>query len=103
NATRAGAAGGAAVGPCARTGAAWRRAWPELFLPVRAKCVVFAALIGVGEHLVGFIDLLELRLCSLIPRVDVGMVFARELAVRLLYVVRARALLDPQDLVVVFV
>ena len=52
--------------------------------PVGAELVVLLALLGVAEHLVGLVDLLELRLGGLVAGVHVGMVLAGELAVRLL-------------------
>ena len=39
--------------------------------PVGAELVVLAALLGIAEHLVGLVDLLELRLGRLVARVDV--------------------------------
>src|SRR5258705_1124539 len=76
-------------------------ALPEA-LPLRTDGVVALALLGIGEDLVGLVDLLEalLRLGFL---VDVRMVLARELAVRLLDLLGARILRDAECLVVVLV
>src|SRR5581483_1254351 len=52
--------------------------------PVRAELVVFAPLRRVPEHLVRFVDLLELRFSGLVPGVDVRMELARQLPERLL-------------------
>src|SRR5262249_38287322 len=70
-------------------------------LPVRAHLVVATALLGVGEHLVGLVDLLEARLGLAVAGVDVGMVLARELAVGGLDLLAARGLRDAERLVVV--
>ena len=56
----------------------------------RAEAVVLLALLGVGEHVVRRLHLLEALLRVLVARVRVGMVLARELAVRLLDLVVAR-------------
>src|SRR2546428_6826237 len=71
-------------------------------LPVRTHGVVALALGGIAEDLVGLVDLLEpaLRLRLL---VDVRVVLARELAVRLLDVLGGGVLSHPEDLVVVLV
>ncbi len=45
-------------------------------LPILAVFVVFLAVFGVAQHLVGFVDLLEFLLGVLIVGVDVGMVLA---------------------------
>src|SRR6266850_1950498 len=70
--------------------------------PVRAEAVEGCALFLVLERLVRLGDLLELLLRVRLLR-DVGMVFARELAVSLLDILVARAALDAQDLVIVLV
>jgi hypothetical protein len=71
-------------------------------LPLRTDGVVALALLGIGEDLVGLVDLLEalLRLRFL---VDVRVVLARELAVGLLDLLGARILRDAECLVVVLV
>ena len=69
--------------------------------PVRAELVVFLALVGIAEHLVRLVDLLELRLGGLVPRIHVGMKLAGELAERLLDLLLRRGLGDAERLVVV--
>src|SRR6185312_1349478 len=68
----------------------------------RAEAVVGGALFLVAQRLVGLGDFLELLLGVRFLR-DVGVVLARELAVRLLDVVFARGALDAEDLVVILV
>src|SRR5579883_2346974 len=67
-----------------------------------AEAVVLRAPLGVGEHLVGFADLLE-ALLRLAPRlgVPVGVPLERELAVGLLDLLLGRGTGDAQHLVVV--
>src|SRR5712691_5935460 len=69
---------------------------------VRAEAVEGGALFLVLERLVRLGDLLELLLGVRLLR-DVGMVFARELAVGFLDVLVARAALDAENLVIVLV
>src|SRR5581483_9522849 len=52
-------------------------------LPLVAVLVVLAALLGVEQHLLRGVDLLELRLGALVAGVHVRVVFAGEFAVRL--------------------
>ena len=49
---------------------------------VEAKLVVHLALLGVGKHLVRFLDLLELFFRGFVSRIEIRMVFARQLAIR---------------------
>src|SRR5205085_1997344 len=72
------------------------------FATPAAELVVGRALLGILERLVGLGDLLEFLLALRILR-DVGMVFLRELAIRLLDRIRARAALHPEDGVVILV
>ena len=80
--------------------------WP---LPPRPACengfsqraVVVLALVGVAEDVVRLRDLLEALLGLRVARVLVGVVLARELAVRLLDLVRRRLAVDAEHLVVV--
>jgi len=58
----------------------------------RAERVVLLALLGVREHVVGCLDLLEALLGGGVAGVAVGMVLAGELAVRLLDRVRGSVL-----------
>src|SRR5262249_1850637 len=69
--------------------------------PVRAELIVLAALLGVGEHLVGLVDLLEAGLGLLVALVHVRVVLPGELAVGGLDVRVARVLRDAENLVVV--
>ena len=68
----------------------------------RAERIVGRAFLGVAQHLVGFADLLEPRLGVLLFA-DVGVVLAREAAIRALDVVGRRIAGDAHDRVVVFV
>src|SRR5258706_186293 len=74
----------AAEGPaqgCPSRPPAWPAGCPGLFVhpPVRAELVVLLPLLRIPEHLVGFVDLLELRLGRLVRRVHVRVMLAREL------------------------
>src|SRR5438132_6325216 len=64
---------------------------------LQAELVVELALAGVGEDVVRDRDLLEALLGLVVPRVQVGVVLAGEPAVRLLYLVGARAPLDAEN------
>jgi len=68
-----------------------------------AVTVVGGALVGIGEHLVGFLRFLEFVLCAfaLVLRIAVRMVLHREFAVRFLDRVVFRVAIDAQNLVVV--
>src|SRR5581483_11979027 len=70
--------------------------------PVRADLVVPAALLGIGEDLVGLVDLLEAPL-GLRSSVDVRVVLPGQLPVRPLDLLGRRVLRDAEDLVVVLV
>src|ERR687895_644892 len=66
------------LGPCA---GCLLGALPLLVLPpARAELVVALALLGVAEHLVGLVELLEALLGLAIAGIDVGVVAARQLA-----------------------
>src|SRR6266508_4620845 len=65
----------------------------------RAERVVLLALVGVGEDVVGGLDLLEPLLGLLVARVLVGVVLADELAVGLLDLVLRRGLRDAEGVV----
>ena len=62
------------------TAPAGRRLLPPALLPVCAESVVPLALIGIAQHFVGFIDLLELRLRPFLVFGNVGVMLAGELA-----------------------
>ena len=68
---------------------------------VVAELVVLRPLLGVGQHLVGLVDLLELLLGGLVAGVHVRVVLLRQLAIGLLDGRLVRALLEAKDLVVV--
>ena len=57
-------------GPCSRL---------EI-VAVKAVLVVHLPLLGIGQNVVGFLQLLELFFRGLIPRIQVRVIFARELA-----------------------
>src|SRR5262245_20422132 len=79
-----------------------RRRADFLARPVLAELVVGAAVLGIGEGLVGLVELLEALLGVLLLR-NVGVVLLREFAVRLLDVVRRGAAGHLQGRVVVLV
>ena len=66
-----------------------------------AVLVVLRALIGVGEHLVGLVDLFELLLALLVAGVQVGVEFLRLFPVGFLYVVGTGALVDTKYLIII--
>src|SRR6266540_7048012 len=70
--------------------------------PLRTDRVVALALLGIGEDLVGLVDLLE-ALLSFGTLVDVRVMLPREAAVCLLDLLGARVLRDAEGLVVVLV
>src|SRR5215208_5280034 len=51
-------------------------------LPVLAESVVQFSLVGVGEHLVRFVDLLEALLRVLVARVEIRVMLSCQLAIR---------------------
>ena len=69
----------------------------DLILVRRAVLVVELALLVVGEYLVSFVELLELGLVA----ARVGVVLARELAKRLLYLIGGRRARNAQRFVVI--
>ena len=89
------------AGPRAgRPPAAWRR---EIGLPVRPELVVLLALVGVGEDLVGLVDLLEPPLGRGVTRLGIRVVLPGELAEGLLDLGLGRRPRNAQDRVVVLV
>ena len=64
-----------------------------------AAGVVALALLGVGQNVVGLLDLLEALLGRLVALVAVRVVLPRELPVGLLDLVRRGLLVDPEDVV----
>ena len=67
----------------------------------KAVLVVARLLVRVGQHLIGLADLLEALLAGLVARMQVGVVFLGELAVRLLDLVVRGALAQAEHLIVV--
>ena len=70
-------------------------------LPLVAVLVVLTPLVGVGEHLVGGVDLLEPLLGRLVAGVHVGVELAGEPAVGLAHLLLAGAALHAQDGIVI--
>ena len=66
-----------------------------------AEFVIQLAFLLVAQDIVGDRDILELILGVLVPRIDVGMIFARELAIGFADVVVGSATGDAEDLVVI--
>src|SRR2546428_356822 len=65
-------------------------------LPAVSVAVVFRALLGVAQHLVGAVNLLEALLGTLIARIYVRMMLARQLAIGLLDLFLGGAALKPK-------
>ena len=104
----AGAACGAAARPPMKSPNIWSKMSPEAAAAEKSKpphepaaaaallergvaeAVVGGALLVVLQDVVGLVDFLELGLGLLVARVAVGVILHRELAIRLLQVVRAR-------------
>ena len=76
-------------------------AGPASLVPVLAELFVAAALIGIGEHLVGLADLLELRLRLLVIGIDIRVVLAGQLAEGPLHRIGVGAPLQAQHLEVI--
>src|SRR5438128_2092391 len=70
-------------------------------LPALAVAVVLVALLGVAQHLVGAVDLLEALLGALIARIYVRMMLARQFAVGLLDLFLRSAPFESKHIVVV--
>src|SRR5664280_729846 len=79
------------------------RSCPGIVLPVGAQLVVLRPLRGVGEDLVGLVDLLEAALGVAVPGVPVRVVLPGQLPVRLLDLRGRGGLGDAQGLVIVLV
>ena len=69
--------------------------------PGEAELVIFLALIGIGQHLVGLVDLLELLLGLLVAGVHVRVILPGQLFVCFFDLVLAGALFNAQDLVII--
>ncbi len=73
-------------------------------LPIAAENIVFLALLGIAEDLIGLLDLFEFVLGLLwILQIGIGVPFARELPIRGLDIFFSRVLRNTENLVVVFV
>jgi hypothetical protein len=70
-------------------------------LPLIAVLVIFLPLLGVGENLMGLIDLLELGLSCFIPRVYIGMMFSSQLTISLLYFLGGGCLDQAENVIVI--
>src|SRR5207244_2240292 len=70
--------------------------------PHLAELIVLGALVRLGQHVVGFLDLLELLFGLLIAWIQVGVMLARQLPIRFLYVFLGCIPSHPQDLIVIF-
>ncbi len=70
-------------------------------LPLLPVAVVLPALLGVGQHLVGAVNLLEPLLGLLIAGVDIGVVLAGKPAICLPHLLVGGAARDAKDIVVV--
>jgi len=53
----------------------------SVLLIISAHFIILFALLRVGKHLIGFVNLLELLLCCFIAWVNVGVMFACQLAI----------------------
>ena len=69
---------------------------------VKADLVVDFALLGIAENFVRLGERLELFFGRFVPRIDVGMVLARELAKRFTNIVSGGRLLHAENLVIIF-
>ena len=80
-----------------------RRLKSARLIPIRAELIVFRALLGIAQDLVGLVDLLEFLLGRgfLLRLGHIGMVLARELAEGAFDFVRAGRLRDAERLVII--
>src|SRR5271170_2327239 len=69
---------------------------------IEADLIVDFSLLGIAQDIVGFGERLELLLRRLVPRINIRMVFARQLAKSLANLLRRRGFLHAQDLVIIF-
>jgi hypothetical protein len=70
-------------------------------IPARTQGVILFALLGIAEHFVGLVDLLELLLGGLLVRGRVRMILAGQFAEGLFDVVRCRVTRDAEGGVVI--
>ena len=66
-----------------------------------AKLVIARALLRVGEHRIGFVDLFKFGFCVLVPRIQVRVVLFGKLAVSLFQFVVAAALLHAEHFIII--
>src|SRR5438034_4226368 len=69
--------------------------------PVLPELVVPLALLGVGQHFVGFVYPFESLFCGFVSRVNVRVKLARQLSVRLLDLILGRRFGNAQDFIVI--
>ena len=68
---------------------------------VMSELVVLSALLGIRQHLIGLVDLLEALLRFFVARVDIGMVLLRELSIGALDGRFIRAPVHAENLVII--
>ena len=68
---------------------------------VEAILVVHLPLLGVGEHVIGFLQLLEFLFCGFVAGIQIGVIFARQLAKRCANIFRARLARHSQQFVII--
>ena len=66
-----------------------------------AELIVASLLFFIGQNLVSLVDLLELLFRGLVAGVKVGVVLFGLLSVRFFYIIVARALVEPEHLVII--
>ena len=74
-----------------------------MLLPVGTERIVFFAFLGIREYLVSLVDLLKLRLCLFITRIDVGMIFAGQFAKCLLDLIGRGSFRNAERFVIIFI
>src|SRR5688572_26693646 len=79
----------------------WRRLKSSRLVPVRTQLIIFFALLRIAQDFVSLVELLEFLLRRPFVLIDVGMVFARQLAKRLFNFVVAGCLGNAQRLVII--
>jgi len=79
-----------------------RRREFRAMLPIRAELIVFAPLLGIAQHFVGLVDLLELRLSRDFVLRHVGVMNARQFTKRLLDLIRRGRARHAQNFVIIF-
>src|SRR5205085_2834734 len=72
-------------------------------LPIATEAIIFFALLLVRQHFVGFVDRFEFRLGLFIAGIDIRVILARQLTIRLLNLGSAGAALNPKGFIIVLV